>query len=341
MSEGASSPSGSSSWDWSPSDLTALEAFLGRGGLTTRRIGDGHSNLTFLVTGPGTSVVVRRPPPPPLPPGAHDVLREARMVAGVAGHGVPVPEVLATAEPGEVIDAPLYVMSHVEGPVVTTATPDALATPGHRRAVAESFVDTLARLHAIDPVPAGLDGMGRPEGFNARQLRRIRQLLDPYPPEFGDVDAWLAARVPPESRVAIVHNDFRLGNVILAPDPPGRVAAVLDWELATIGDPLADLGYVIATWPAAGEPVNPVAAMGTAALEPGYPTRDELIERYARTTGRDLSGVRWYTVLALWKLAVLFAYNHRRALAGPGDPYYADPSLVPAFLRAARLAADL
>lgn len=136
-----------------------------------------------------------------------------------------------------------------------------------------------------------------------------------------------------------MHNDFRLGNVILAPNPPGRVAAVLDWELSTIGDPLADVGYLLATWPTAGEPINPVAALGTAALEPGYPTRDELASRYARTTGRDLSDVRWYTVLALWKLAVLFAYNHRRAVAGNGDPYYADPSLVPAFLDAAHTAA--
>ena len=259
------------------------------------------------------------------------------MVAGVAGHGVPVPDVLATAEAGEVIDAPLYVMSHVDGPVVTTATPQTLAE--HRRTVGESFVDTLAALHAIDPNAAGLGGMGRPEGFNARQLRRMRRLLDPYPAEFADVDAWLESGVPPESGTSVVHSDFRLGNVILAPEPPGRIAAVLDWELATIGDPLADVGYLLATWPAEGEPVNPVAAMGTAALEPGYPTRDELTERYARTTGRDLSDMRWYTVLALWKLAVLFEYNHRRAVCGRGDPYYADPSLVPAFIDAARTTA--
>lgn len=338
MNEPASASPGTGTWDWSPSDLAALERFLGATGLETRRIGDGHSNLTYLVTGPGTRVVVRRPPPPPLPPGAHDVLREARMVAGVAGHGVPVPDVLGTAEAGEVIDAPLYVMSHVNGPVVTTETPESLR--GERRAIAESFVDTLAALHVIDPRAAGLDGMGRPEGFNARHLRRMRQLLDPYPPEWSDLDTWLHVRVPPESGAAIVHSDYRLGNVILAPDPPGTVAAVLDWELATIGDPLADVGYLLATWPESGEPVNPVAAMGTAALEPGWPTRDDLIDRYAAATGRDLSDVRWFTVLALWKLAVLFEYNHRRAVAGGGDPYYADPALVGSFLDAARTLAE-
>ena len=322
------------SWDWSPADLVSLERFLGRGPLTVRRIGDGHSNLTFLVTGPDTSVVVRRPPPPPLPPGAHDVLREARMVAGVAGHGVPVPEILATAEAGEVIDAPLYVMSHVGGPVITTSTPHPLASPDDRRRIAESLVDTLAALHAIDHRAAGLEDMGRPEGFNSRHLRRMRRLLDPETPrpEFEELSAWLEERVPAESGATVLHNDFRLGNVIVAADPPGRVAAVLDWELATLGDPLFDVGYLLATWPEAGEPVNPVAAMGTAALEPGWPGRDELADRYARAAGRDLSGLRWYTVMALWKLAVLFEYNHRRAVAGQGDPYYADPSLVGSFL---------
>lgn len=174
-------------WDWSRTDLASLEAFLEKAGvasgpLSTRPIGDGHSNLTFLVTGPEARVVVRRPPPPPLPTGAHDVLREARMVAGVAGHGVPVPDVLATADAGEVIDAPLYVMSYVDGPVITTSTPEPLAMPKHRRAIAESYIDTLASLHAVDPAAAGLGGMGRPEEFNARQLR-LRRLLDPYPAE--------------------------------------------------------------------------------------------------------------------------------------------------------------
>jgi aminoglycoside phosphotransferase (APT) family kinase protein len=114
------------------------------------------------------------------------------------------------------------------------------------------------------------------------------------------------------------------------------VAAVLDWELATIGDPLFDVGYFLASWPEEGEPLTPTAALGTAVLEPGYPRRTELAERYAARTGRDLSNLRWYTTLALWKLAVLFAYSHRRTMSGHGDPYYADPALVRSFLDAAR-----
>lgn len=334
-----------SDWDWSEADLAALEGFLTRhdvadGPLTTRRIGDGHSNLTFLVRG-SRDVVVRRPPPPPLPPGAHDVLREARLLRGLAETGVPVPEVLAAAEAGEVIDSPLYVMSHVPGPVVTTRTPPELQ--GRGRTIGESMVGTLAQLHEVDWQRAGLAEMGRPEGFNGRHLRRMRRLVadpDGAPPAaFAAVDAWLEAHVPAESGATLVHNDYRLGNVILGPD--GRVAAVLDWELATIGDPLFDVGYFLASWPVAGEPLTPTAELAAAVLDPGYPTRAELAERYATRTGRDLANLRWYTTLALWKLAVLYEYSHRRAVAGHGDPYYADPALVRSFLTAAHASAGL
>lgn len=332
-------------WDWSAEDLAALEAFLAdrdvvRGPLTTRRIGDGHSNLTYLVSG-SRDVVVRRPPPPPLPPGAHDVLREARLLRGLAGTDVPVPAVLATAEAGVVVDSPLYVMSHVPGPVLTTRTPAALTGCG--AAVGASVVDTLVALHAVDWQAAGLGEMGRPEGFNGRHLRRMRRLVadehGALPGPFQEVDGWLEAHVPAEAGATLVHNDYRLGNVVLAPD--GRVAAVLDWELATIGDPLFDVGYFLASWPVPGEPLTPTAELGTAALEPGYPTRAELAERYATRTGRDLSNLGWYTTLALWKLAVLFEYSRRRLLAGHGDPYYADPALVRSFLDAAGRSAGL
>ena len=322
--------------DWPAGVLERFLAGIVDGPLTVRRIGDGHSNLTYLVSG-SRSVVVRRPPPPPLPPGAHDVLREARLLRGLAGTAVPVPEVLATAEAGEVIDSPLYVMSHVPGPVVTTRTPPELL--GRGREIGESLVDTLAALHSVDWRAAGLAEMGRPQGFNRRHLQRMGRLVADPPPGFAEVEGWLGAHVPDESGATLVHNDFRLGNVILGPD--GRVAAVLDWELATLGDPLFDVGYFLASWPAAGEPLTPTAGMGTAVLEPGYPTRAELAERYAVATGRDVGGLRWYTTMALWKLAVLYEYSHRRTLTGNGDPYYADPALVGSFLDAARSAAGI
>jgi aminoglycoside phosphotransferase (APT) family kinase protein len=335
------------SWDWSPADRAALERFLGHHGLgggrvTTRPVGDGHSNLTYLVSGGERRVVVRRPPPPPVPPGAHDVLREAALLRGLAGSGVPVPAVLATAAVGEVLDdVPLVVMEYVEGPVVTTRTPDALGSPTARREVGDSLVDTLVALHGVDWRAAGLAGTGRPEGFNARHRRRLRRLVadddGKLPEGFAGLDAWLGDRVPPESGATIVHNDFRLGNVILGPGPPGRVVAVLDWELATLGDPLFDVGYFLACWPVSGRALTPTEELGTAVLEPGWSSRDELASRYAAATGRDLAGLSWYTTLALWKLAVLYEYSSRRG----ADPYYDDPELVRSFLDAAHRSAGL
>jgi aminoglycoside phosphotransferase (APT) family kinase protein len=336
--------------DWTPETLDSLARFLRERGLcdgelTVRRIGEGHSNLTFLVSDGTRRVVVRRPPPPPTPPGAHDMLREARLVGALGTTRVPVATLLATAQAGEVIDVPFYVMSFAEGPVVTTSTPAPLDTTRTRREVGEALIDTLADLHAVDWRAAGLHDIGRPEGFNERHLRRMGRLVadaegDP-PPHFAPIDAWLRAHVPAESGAAIVHNDYRIGNVVLTPDAPGRIAAVLDWELATIGDPLFDVGYFLASVPEAGSPRTPTEDFGTAMLEEGYPTRLELADRYAERTGRDLAGLGWYTALALWKLAALYEYGRRRAVRGVGDPYYADQALVQSFLEAAHRTAGL
>lgn len=333
------------SWHWTDDTLRALGGFLAdrgllSGELTTRRIGDGHSNLTFLVSDGHRQVIVRRPPPPPSPPGAHDVLREARYLTALQDTAVPVPRVLATAQSGEILDVALYVMSYIPGPVVTSSTPEPLDTPACRAEIGAGLVDTLVGLHAVDWRSTGLADAGRPEGFNARHLRTITRLItddsgEP-PARFAPVLSWLTANAPQESGDSIIHCDFRLGNVVLAPDRPGRVAAVLDWELATIGDPLLDLGYFLATVPQPGRPANPTAELGLAMCEPGYPTRSQLADRYATATGRDLSGLPWYTILALWKLAVLYDYSARRAQSGHGDPYYSNPGLVPAFLHEAQ-----
>ena len=339
-----------SAWDWSDADRTRLADFLTKHGVTSGRvttqpIGDGHSNLTFLVTDAhGARAVVRRPPPPPTPPGAHDMLREARLVGALGETPVPVAQMLATAEAGEVIDVHLYVMGFASGPVVTTSTPPPLDRPAVRRAVGESLVDTLADLHAVDWVAAGLGDLGRPEGFNGRHLSRMARLVADAdaapPPHFAPLEAWLEANVPHESGATIVHNDFRIGNVVLSDERPGAIEAVLDWELATLGDPLFDLGYFLASVPDA-EPHNPTQQLGLAMLEDGYPSRDELAVRYAARTGADLANLPWYTTLALWKLAVLYEYGHRRAVRGVGDPYYADQRLVQSFLEDAHRTAGL
>lgn len=337
-------------WEWTPQARERLGAFLQAKGITTgevstRPIGDGHSNLTFLVSDGATKVVLRRPPPPPTPPGAHDMLREARLIAALADSDVPVPAVLATAEAGELLDVDCYVMSFAPGPVVTTKTPPPLDNPAVRREIGNTLVDTLARLHAVDWRAAGLEGIGKPRGFNRRHLRRMRGLIaddegDP-PAHFMDIDAWLAAEVPVESGEAIVHNDFRIGNVVLSTDCPGSIAAVLDWELATVGDPLFDLGYFLTSVPDPAGPRTPTEEFGTAMLEDGYPGRAELAARYAAHTGADLTNLRWYVAMALWKLAVLYEYGRRRAIRGVGDPYYKDQALVQAFLAEAHRVADL
>lgn len=328
-------------WDWTEETLEALTAFLEARGvmsgrLTSKPIGDGHSNLTFLISNGEAAVVVRRPPPPPLPPGANDMLREARFLAGLHGTGYPVPEVLATAQEGEVLDVPFYVMSFARGHVVTTSTPQALATPEQRLNIAHSLVDNLARLHLTDYRAAGLDDLGRPEGFNARHLKRMARLVQDaegdLPEDFAGVYDWLATNVPAESGEAVIHNDYRIGNTMISLEAPGRVIAILDWELATLGDPLFDLGYFLSSVPEPGHARTPTEDLGTAMLEEGYPSRAELAARYAEQTGADLSHLNWYITLALWKLAALYEYSRRRG----EDEYYLTPGLVDSFLAEAR-----
>lgn len=324
-------------WDWTTETLAGLGRFLADRGLagsevSAKRIGDGHSNLTYLVTDGERRVVVRRPPPPPVPRGAHDMLREARMIGALEGTPVPVPRLLATAEAGELLDVPCYVMDHVDGPVVTTTTPSALADPTTRRQLGEDLVDVLAALHAVDWRVVG----GRPDGFNRRHLGAVVRLVTDGPPAgFTELRDWLEAHVPAESGAAIVHNDYRLGNVVLGPEPPGRVAAVLDWELATVGDPLFDVGYFLASVPE-GRAVTATEEMGAALLEAGWPRRSELADRYAEATGRDLSAIGWYVALAQWKLAALYEYQRRRDT----DAYYDDPALVRAFVAAGHRATE-
>jgi aminoglycoside phosphotransferase (APT) family kinase protein len=322
------------SWDWTPETLARLQRFLTDcglcdGPLRTKAIGDGHSNLTYLVTDGTREVVVRRPPPPPVPPGGHDVLREAKLISAIYGTGVPVPEVLAIGQAGEVLDVPFYVMSYVVGSIATDATPPGL----EGTAIAFAMVDTLKALHAVDWRARGLEGFGRPEGFNARHLRRMAGLVEEHFEPFAPGFEWLSEHVPPESGEAILHGDFRLGNLMLGPDGPGRIAAVLDWELATIGDPLLDVGYFLASYPEPGEPRTPTQDLGAASTGPGWPTRAQLAQRY----GVEESRLRWYSAMAAWKLAVLYEYARRRA----EDAYYADPMLVQRFLAHAHHEAGL
>lgn len=298
---------------------------LGVGELRIAPIGDGHSNPTFAVERTGAHLVMRRPPRGPLAPSTHDVVREARLLRAVRAHGVPVPEVLAICEDEAVLGAPFYVMAFVEGFVLTAAMPPPLA--GASEKIAEQLVDSLVALHRLDPEAEELAGFGWPDGYLERQLRRFGGLYEANPtrrlPDVETVTGWLHANLPASPSPTVVHGDYRLGNVMFAPSPV-RLAAILDWELATIGDPLADLGYMTAMWSQPDDPPNPVGDLSDVTRGNGFPGRDHLARRYAERSGRSVDYLRWYQVLALWKAAVFLEVSFRRYGAGTtSDPFFA------------------
>ncbi|WP_250282322.1 phosphotransferase family protein [Frankia sp. CiP1_Cm_nod2] len=328
-----------------PFDVSALERWLQAKGLCAghvrlRRIGDGHSNLTYAVTTGERTLVLRRPPRPPLPRGANDMRREARILQALADTDVPVPRVLAVAEEGDVMDVPCYVMEHLDGLIATGSLPPDLDTVEGRSAVAEAFIDVLAALHNVDWRGCGLSDLGRPDGFLERQLDRLPRLIagedGVLEQPFDEIRDQLRTTVPTAGEPALLHGDFRFGNVMLAPDRPARLLGVLDWELAGIGDPLADLAYTLVTYAVPGEPPHALTEMSTMTLRAGFPGRDALAARYATATRREVSQLPWYEAFQLFKLAILFEYNRSKTITGEGDRYYADPALVDGLLAACR-----
>jgi aminoglycoside phosphotransferase (APT) family kinase protein len=288
------------------------------------RIGEGHSNITYLVKRGDHRCVLRRPPRPPLPPSAHDVLREWRLLDAIKDTDVRAPRTLLACDDESVIGAPFYVMEYVEGTVITTDIPPALDNPEGRRRVGFDLVDALAEVHAADWGACGLDGYGKPTGYLERQLRRFNGLWEHNKtrelPRVQEVADWLADNVPPSPPATIVHGDYRLGNTMVANDAPGRIIAIFDWELSTIGDPLADLGYLTVTWVESDDPEDTMfSSLSAVTRLGGFPARDELIEYYERRTGRSMSNLGWYQTLALWKAAVFMEGNYKRSLAGTTD----------------------
>jgi aminoglycoside phosphotransferase (APT) family kinase protein len=328
-------------WRWDEPTLARLQAFLAERGLAGGEparlisIGDGHSNLTYRLEGAVLPLVLRRPPPPPLPPGSNDVLREARILSALGETGVPVPEVVAIGEADAVFDVPFYLMSFVAGEIFTTRMPGRFEAGGAVEVVARALVDMMARLHSVDWRSLGLDNLGKPEGFNARHVRRIAGLLDDDDyaahPDFARIRTELEATCPIESGASLIHNDFRIGNVMWSLEARPRIAAVLDWELATIGDPLLDLAYLVSSMPRDGECRQPVQDFSRACLVSGFPSQAALISRYFDITGRRVIGIEWYLAMVNWKLAALYAYSCRRG----DDPYYSEESHVSRFLNEA------
>ncbi|CAA9236286.1 MAG: acyl-CoA dehydrogenase, putative phosphotransferase [uncultured Blastococcus sp.] len=283
---------------------------------TVTRIGGGHSNLTYgLSDGSGRTWVLRRPPPGELLASAHDVVREARVMRALEETDVPVPAILSVRPDDHGV--PWVLIQHIDGQVIDSMAAGQGLDPALRQAVGPSMARTLARIHAVDVDEVGLGDLASRAPYAARQLRRwARQWEASYTrplPELDRLTARLSAAVPEQHEVRLVHGDFHIKNVITR---DGSVIAVLDWELSTLGDPLADVGTLLAYWPHAGElQAGDKASVSTL---PGYATREELVREYAAASGRDVSTVGFWHVLGLWKVAIIAEGVLRRAVEQPG-----------------------
>jgi aminoglycoside phosphotransferase (APT) family kinase protein len=288
------------------------------GPFTFDLIAGGHSNLTFAVTGrDGTRFVLRRPPLGHVLPSAHDMGREHRIIAALNRTPVPVPAALGMCTDVEVNGAPFYVMAFVDGLVLRDVASVERSLPAtHRLRAANSVVETMAAIHAVDPTAVGLGDLGRHDGYIARQLKRwygqwnaskTREL-----PDVDHVHDALSARIPEQGPASIVHGDYRLDNCMVSPQ--GDVVTVLDWEICTLGDPLADMGLLLVHWTGPDDPAS--AWTGAATTAKGFPNRPELLARYAQVSGRDVTGIDFYIAFAYWKLACILEGVYARSLGG-------------------------
>jgi aminoglycoside phosphotransferase (APT) family kinase protein len=281
-------------------------------------IAGGRSNLTYVVDDGDRSWVLRRPPLGHVVETAHDMRREYRVLSALGPTPVPVPQVFAFGDDPALIGAPFYVMERVDGRILRTRAEMEELSPADARAASECLVDVLARLHSVDYEAVGLGDFGHPDGFLARnvarwgkqwQANKTREL-----PALDDVARRLDAALPESGPPAIVHGDYRLDNTVLDPDDPGRIAAVLDWEMSTLGDPLTDVGLLLVYW-GGSDGAAMLTAQGIGDL-PGFYTRDELVARYAEQSGRSVEHLDFYVVFAMYKLAIIVEGIHARYLMG-------------------------
>ena len=288
------------------------------------RIGGGQSNVTCRVVLRDRVVILRRPPPGPLPPRAHDVLREYRVLAALAQAGsVPVPRAITACDDPSVIGAPFFLMEALPGDAIRWQIPPRLAAAPlpTRREIGMQLVDALAALHAVDPAAVGLGDFGPPAGYVPRQIRRWRGQLDharvrPVPDLDWAAD-WLEQHQPPEpAQARIVHGDYRLDNVIFTQSPPPKLLGIVDWELATLGDPLADLGWLLAFWRETSDGPHLLPILTPVMEQPGFPSRAQLAARYAERTGQTLPDLTFYVVFAMWRMAVLLEGHWARHVRG-------------------------
>ncbi|WP_237687404.1 phosphotransferase family protein [Arthrobacter jiangjiafuii] len=333
--------------------LDAVTAFLdannlGSGPLSWAQIGDGQSNITYRIQRGSDVYVLRRGPRPPLPRSTHDMVREARIQQLLQTRGIPVPGILAVCEDESVLGVPFYVMTYLDGLVIADTIPAPLDPLEERLATSNAVVDTLVQLHRVDVSDGELAAFGRPDGYLRRQVERFSALWDINTtrslPDVALLGSWLADNLPDSQAAAVLHGDYRPGNLMFASSAPARVSAVLDWEMAAIGDPLADLGYLTATYAEPGSASTPLE-LTSVSRSPGYLDRAGVIARYRAQSDLSLDALPWYQALALWKASIFCEAIYTRWLRGerPGDTRFA-PTLeagVPQLLAQARLFAGL
>jgi aminoglycoside phosphotransferase (APT) family kinase protein len=302
---------------------------LPRGPLEVRQFPSGYSNLTYLVRLGTASMILRRPPVGVQIATAHDMSREYRILSHLNPFYDKTPRPLAYCDDDRVLGAPFYVMERVEGVILRKGVPEEMVPgPELTARIAAELVDTLAELHAVDYEAAGLSDLGRPEGYALRQIegwtKRYRRAETDAIPEAEKVAAWLREHVPSETAASLIHNDFKHDNVVLDPDDWARVIAVLDWEMATLGDPLMDLGTSLAYWIQPTDPPEVLEARLSPTTWPGTPSRSELVDAYARTSGRSVDHVVFYYAYGLFKVAVIVQQLYARYVSGKtADPRYA------------------
>ena len=286
--------------------------------LTAELIAGGRSNLTYGITDGEHQWVLRRPPLGHVLPTAHDMSREYRVLTALRDTDVPVPLTLALCEDIDVNGAPFYVMDRVDGQILRSADDLSKLSNDQAGACSRELVDVLARIHAVDYEAVGLGDFGRPDGFMERQLRRWREQWERSKaedlPGIDDLGRRLRAALPESGPPAIVHGDYRLDNTMLAPTDPTTIVAVLDWEMSTLGDPLADVGLLLLYW---GQSSAQMIATGEAiAQSQGFLTKDEMVEHYAKVTGREVDHLDFYVVFAFYKLAIIVEGIHARYRMG-------------------------
>ena len=275
-----------------------------------RQFPSGHSNLTYLLITDKGEYVLRRGPLGPVAPKAHDMAREYQVLRAVHPHFPEAPNVIHLCEDLGVIGAVFYIMERHRGTVLRDRIPDHIqAVSGHPKFISESFIECMVRMHAVDLQSSGLVALGKPDGFLERQVRgwaeRWKRAKTEEVSEMELVIGWLAGNTPKSGSPTLVHNDYKLDNVMLSPEAPFRVEAVLDWEMTAIGDPLADVGLTLCYWSWAAAPQLGTYGVPALTTRPGWYSREQFISRYADRTERDLSRIAWYEILGIFKLAVI------------------------------------